>query len=81
MATKRQVRQPKRVAELEAELSEATERARSDKKGLAILRVLEDLRKQGVQRSQYNLASPYEQGISLRPQEDQPDSGVADSPN
>jgi hypothetical protein len=80
MATRRQVR-PKRVAELEAELSKVTDRARSDKKSRAILSVLEDLRKQGVQRSQYNLASPYGQGISHRPHEVQHDLEVADSPD
>jgi len=62
MATKQRV---SREAEIRKEVSEAVGRAHSDERATAILRVLEDLREQGVQRAKYDLASPYERGPAL----------------
>ena len=63
MVTKEPAKHP-RVAEIEEEISQALARGLDDKKATAVLGVLDELRKEGVTRSQYNLGSPYGQGLS-----------------
>lgn len=64
MATKQRREARPRLAELEEQMSEAAERARHMPGGGAVLRMLDDLRKQGVTRAKYNLESAYGHGGS-----------------
>jgi hypothetical protein len=52
-----------RQADLEAELADAIERATVLPAMDAVLETLTDLRRQGLQRAQYNLVSPYGEGL------------------
>jgi hypothetical protein len=63
MANKVQAGRPKRVSEIQEEISSAGAHTESDERVATVLAALEKLRRAGIQRSRYNLASPYGLGF------------------
>lgn len=53
-----------RVAEIEGEITDAIKRSGDDEAAKAVLGMLDELRKIGVGRSQYNLENPYGRGLA-----------------
>ncbi len=63
LATRKSERNHHRLDEIEEEIANVTTQ-RDDDETKRVLRVLDELRKQGIGRSSYNLQSSYGQGIA-----------------